>query len=487
MPTTADYLSGVEITGPTVVFASRADVTSLAANAVAQATLAAADLLAARTGEPLRPVRVDRTAACAAFAGERLFQPIGWKLPPIWDPIAGDYRSADGWIRLHTNYSYHRAATLRALGLPAECQERAEAAAAVVGRQAIDLESAVVAEGGAAAALRSPLHWSATAAGQAAAQQRLWSESAPPAAVALPPADRPLHGVRVLDLTRVIAGPVCTRFLAAYGAQVLRVDPPGFTEVPALVPEVTAGKLCSTMDLRAPEDRARFAGLVGQAHVVVGGLRDGALQGLGFGPDRLRELNPGLILARLDAYGWHGPWAGRRGFDSLVQMSCGIAFLDDHSAPSPLPVQALDHATGYLLAAAVCRALSTLVRTGVPADIRTSLVATANRLISLPAPGSAPADEPAPGSAPPDEPAPGSAPPDEPAPGSAPADQPAPGSAPPDEPAPGARAWPTEVFETVDTAWGPARRVRMPGSIEGIEPAWAVDAGPLGRHEPTFG
>jgi crotonobetainyl-CoA:carnitine CoA-transferase CaiB-like acyl-CoA transferase len=254
--------------------------------------------------------------------------------------------------------------------------------------------------------------------------------------------EQPLAGVRVLDLTRVIAGPVCTRFLGAYGADVLRIDPPGFAEVPALVPEVTPGKRCAALDLRSPAGRLRFTQLVTQAHVVVSGLRRGALPGLGFGPDRLRELNPGLITARLNAYGWDGPWSGRRGFDSLVQMSCGIAHLDADSAPSPLPVQALDHASGYFLAAAVCRALADLVRTGVPSDIRTSLVATANRLMELPLPAG-------------------------------------PGRTDPD--------WPDGLFEAVPTAWGPARRVRVPGTVDGVVPVWSIEAGPLGRHEAAFG
>ena len=456
-----DDLTSVEITGPAVVLGSRYDVTGLATEAVARATLAAADLLATRTGERRRAVRVDRIAACAAFAGERLFQPIGWERPPIWDPIAGDYRAAKGWIRVHTNYSHHRAAALRALRLPGDCGERSEVAAAVSARQADDLESAVVREGGAAAVLRSPASWSATAAGRAASRQRLWVDPAPPVPVTIPAADRPLAGVRVLDLTRVIAGPVCTRFLAGYGAQVLRVDPPGFVEVPAVVPEVTPGKRCCTLDLRDSSDRARFAELVGQAHVIVAGLRPGSLQALGFGPDRLRALNPGLIVARLNAYGWDGPWAARRGFDSLVQMSCGIAYLDRHAAPSPLPVQALDHATGYLLAGAVCRALSALIRTGVPGDIRTSLVATANRLVSLTVSRSGSGSSRARA-----EPA-GA--------GSAGA-----GSVWPEP------VWPDEVFETADTAWGRARRVRVPGTIEGIEPSWSIDAGPLGRHEAAF-
>ena len=166
-------------------------------------------------------------------------------------------------------------------------------------------------------------------------------------------------------------------------------------------------------------------------------------------------------MARLDAYGWDGEWAARRGFDSLVQMSCGIAYLDGHAAPSPLPVQALDHATGYLLAGAVCRALSTLIRTGVPGDIRTSLVATATRLVwlteSRSGSGSSQAGAGSAGA------------------GSAGAGSDWAGS-----------DWPDEVFGTADTAWGRARRVRVPGTIEGIEPSWGIDAGPLGRHEAAF-
>ena len=433
----------LEITGPTAVLPSRYDVTGLATDAVARATLAAAELLAARTGEPIRRVLVDRIAACAAFAGERLFRPDGWELPPIWDPIAGDYRCRDGWVRLHTNYANHRAAALRALRLPPDCASRDEVTTATVGWFGADLESAVVAEGGAAARLRSNADWRVSSEGLAGRDQRLRTTPAGRTDanhIGHPPADLPLAGIRVLDLTGVIAGPECTRFLAAYGADVLRIDPPGFAEVPAVIPEMTPGKRCAAVDLREAAGRDRFAGLVRQANVVVGGYRDGALQALGFGADRLRELNPGLIIARLTAYGWDGPWARRRGFDSLVQMSCGIAQLDD-APPSPLPVQALDHATGYLLAAAVCRALGTLVRTGVPAEIRTSLVATANDLLARPASA---------------------------------------------EPA-AAPEWPDEVFETVGTAWGPARRVRVPGVIQGVEPSWRVQAGPLGRHEAAFG
>jgi crotonobetainyl-CoA:carnitine CoA-transferase CaiB-like acyl-CoA transferase len=188
---------------------------------------------------------------------------------------------------------------------------------------------------------------------------------------------RPLEGVRVLDLTRVLAGPVATRFLAAYGAQVLRLDPPDWTE-PGMVPEVTVGKRCAPLDLRRDEDRARFETLLAQADVLVHGYRPGALDRLGFDAAARQALRPGLVDVCLSAWGWSGPWRMRRGFDSLVQMSTGIAWPGDpDSAPDPLPVQALDQATGYLMAACALRGLAGVRDHGCGSRWRVSLARTA--------------------------------------------------------------------------------------------------------------
>ena len=166
----------------------------------------------------------------------------------------------------------------------------------------------------------------------------------------------------MLDLTRVIAGPVCTGFLAGHGADVLRIDPPGFDEVAALLPIVTAGQAVRGARPHDPTGRERFVELVADADVVVHGMRPGRWSGSASAA-ALRRINPALVDAGLDAYGWCGPWAGRRGFDSLVQMSCGIAAAGALAAgvdrPVPLPAQALDHGTGYLLAAGVMVARST--------------------------------------------------------------------------------------------------------------------------------
>jgi crotonobetainyl-CoA:carnitine CoA-transferase CaiB-like acyl-CoA transferase len=202
------------------------------------------------------------------------------------------------------------------------------------------------------------------------------------------PVNRPLAGIRVLDLTRVLAGPVATRFLAGFGAEVLRIDPPSWEES-ALAPEMTLGKRCAHLDFRKPSELERLKKLIAQADVLVHGYRPGALPGVGLDSSNRRGLNMGLVDVCLSAYGWSGPWKERRGFDSLVQMSGGIADAGmrrlHRDRPTPLPVQALDHATGYLMAAAVLRGLTERRLTGRGSATRTSLARTAWLLLHHPA------------------------------------------------------------------------------------------------------
>jgi hypothetical protein len=447
----AGLLGSVSTSGPRAVLPSHFDVTGLATASVAAATVAAAGFLAVRNDAQPLPVTVDSRQACAAFAAEGLFTPVGWELPAIWDPIAGNYQAQDGWIRLHTNYAYHRAAVERLLG----AQDRESVRAAVAGWKAGDLETAIVEAGGCAAAMRGREDWLASPAGAATAHAPLVSvaerrlPAGPEVAARISGAcgAGPYSGVRVLDLTRVIAGPVGTRFLAAYGADVLRIDPPGFAEVPALLPETTTGKRTAALDLRTAAGRAVFENLVATADVLVTGLRADALVRLGYDDGALAGLNPALIVASLDAYGWEGPWRDRRGFDSLVQMSAGIAAAGAAAAradhPVPLPVQALDHGCGYLIAAAVGRALTRRLTEAVVSRVRVSLIGLADLLWSLPR-----ADE---------------------------------LGERPSMPNPG-----DFLLADTHTAWGPARRVPLPGEIAGIAPDWRIEAGPLGRHQPAW-
>jgi hypothetical protein len=330
-------------------------------------------------------VHVDRRLASFWFG--TTLRPLGWSTPPPWDPIAGDYAAADGWIRLHTNAQSHREAALAVLRTPAD----KDAVAAAVSRwQADDLEAAVVERGGCAAAMRDLSAWIGHSHGKAVAGEPLaWIDSGDPAPDTEWRAarDRPLAGIRVLDLTRVLAGPVATRFLAGFGADVLRIDPPGWDE-PGVIPEVTLGKRCARLDLRQSDDRRVFEQLLASADVLVHGYRPDALSRLGLDAAARRRIRPGLVDVSLDAYGWSGPWRGRRGFDSLVQMSAGIAaegmIRYRTGRPKPLPVQALDHATGYIMAAGVVRGLTRRLMERVGSGTRTSLARTAALLTAAP-------------------------------------------------------------------------------------------------------
>lgn len=437
-------VDAVVFTGPRVVLPSAFDVTGLATSAVAAATLATAQLYAVRRSEPLPRVNLDSAAACAAFRAESLFTPIGWELPPLWDSLAGNYRAANGWIRLHTNYAHHRDAVQELLGTV----HRESVQALVAERPAEELESGIVAAGGAAAVMNTRDVWLASPAGRATAdaQPITFDEyaSAAPTGWASTHADLPFSGVRVLDLTRVIAGPVCTKVLAAYGADVLRIDPPGFEEVASLLPETTVGKRSAFLDLATTQGRATFTDLVKTADVIVLGYRADALAKYGYGDAQLAALNPSLIVARLDAYGWQGPWQNRRGFDSLVQMSCGIA-ADGADAcgrdePTPLPVQALDHATGWILAAAIARALKRQLISHVTTRMRGSLIGTANLLYGMKVPANS------------------------------------------------LTVAEQALFELEDahTEWGPAQRVPIPGHVAGMQPRWVEPAGQLGRHDACW-
>lgn len=329
-------------------------------------------------------VSVDRRLASVWF--QESIKPIGWEIPGPWDSIAGDYLCRDGWIRLHTNAPMHRAAAQQVLGAH---NDKITMAKAVLSWSTDELEETIVSVGGCAARMRSTTEWAEHPQGSAVKQEPLIDlqehQASPDLAGALPMApERPLDGIKVLDLTRVLAGPVATRILAGYGAQVLRLDPPVWDE-PGVVPSVTIGKRCARLDLRSSTGRALFVKLLSQADVLVHGYRYGALDGLGLDAASRRAISPGLIDVSLNAYGWHGPWSGRRGFDSLVQMSSGIAHAGmqwrGRESPVPLPAQALDHATGWLMAASAIRGLARRRHSGVPVTARLSLARTAALLV----------------------------------------------------------------------------------------------------------
>ncbi|AGP57212.1 CoA transferase [Streptomyces rapamycinicus] len=389
-------------------------VAELARATVGVCSLAAAELGARRSGGAVPAVRVDEGAVATAFVSERHLRIDGRK-PTNFAPLSGFWRAADGWVRTHANYPHHRARLLTALGLPGDSGPD-ELAAALAARPARAIQETVYAAGGLAVAVAEPEESEIPLAALPLIESRRAGEGTPrrlrevppPASGALPvsgalPASGalPVSGVRVLDLTRVIAGPVATRTLALLGADVLRIDSPRLPEDPDAHADTGFGKRSAALDLAAPGDRRTFEALLADADVVVTGYRPGALDHFGLAPDALLERHPGLVVAQLCAWGWSGPWAGRRGFDSLVQAATGIAAIeaDADGRPGALPAQALDHGTGYLLAAAVLRALTERQEIGGGHHLRLSLAGTASWLTHGIAPAAladGPAHDPAP-------------------------------------------------------------------------------------------
>ena len=371
--------------------------------------------------------------------------PEGWTLPPAWDDLAGDYAPRVAGSSCTPTRPITAAAALRAL----DCQADAGGCPrAVAGWQAAALESAVVAEGGVAAEMRSLADWAAHPQGAAVTAEPLVAWDAPRKGRmrdwgARP--ERPLQGLRVLDLTRILAGPVATRALAGFGAEVLRIDPPGWEE-PSLAPDVTLGKHCARLDLKGPAGQGPLRRPSGRGGCAGAWLPPGCARPAWPWGGMARGGGAGADRGAPRAYGWTGPWAARRGFDSLVQMSAGIAHAGMGWAgadrPTPLPVQALDHATGYLMAAAVLVSLRDAVSGRGRRNARLSLARTAALLAGSRDPG-------------------------------------------------GASLAPVGAADFAGgverTPWGPARRLRPPLDVAGVPMWWDRTVSALGSAAPCWG
>jgi crotonobetainyl-CoA:carnitine CoA-transferase CaiB-like acyl-CoA transferase len=372
-------LDHVLLTGADPVLPSSFRIGVAAQVSIAAAGLAAAEFHRQRGGGTQR-VCVDMRHAAAEFRSERYLRVNGTAPASLWDPLAGLYTSGDGRrVRLHTNFAHHRAAVLGLLGCPPvrEAVERHLQA-----WNAVEFETAAAEQGGVAAAMRSRAEWEAHPQARAlAAIPVLQIEKiadAPPRP--LRPGPRPLSGLRVLDLTRIIAGPVAGRTLAAHGADVMLISSPQLPFVDWLVKDTGRGKLSAFVDLKTSEGRASLAALVSQADIFLQAYRPGALDALGFAPTQVTNLRPGIVYGSLCAYGPTGPWADRRGFDSLVQTATGFNQAEAEAAGvdggKELPCQALDHASGHLLAFGVMMARARQAREGGSFLVRVSLAAT---------------------------------------------------------------------------------------------------------------
>ncbi|MGH3094836.1 MAG: CoA transferase [Streptosporangiales bacterium] len=397
----AGALASASVEANAAYLASPLPVGALADATVTAALLAAAELAEVR-GRAGPRVRVGAEHVAAAFRSERSLRVDGAEPAGAgFAPLSRFLPAVGGWIRLHANYPHHQQALLRVLGLAEPDPDRV--AAAVAGWLAVELEATLADAGGCAAAVREEETWRASSQGSALAKLPLLDfdadgstgatvRSLPDVAAGQPPA----HGVRVLDMTRVIAGPVGTRMLAALGADVLRVDSPNLPELPLQSLDTGPGKRSTLVGLHEQAGRETLEGLLTEADVLVQGYRPGALAEFGLDADAVQARHPHLVTVTLSAWGQQGPWAYRRGFDSLVQAATGIAAATSTGpAPGTLPAQALDHGTGYLIAAAALRGLAVRQRTGRAPHARLALARTAMWLLGMPRKQGVAAGEPA--------------------------------------------------------------------------------------------
>lgn len=330
--------------------------------------------------------------------------------PESWAKYSGVYRCRDGYIRVHANFDHHRDAFLRLLSCePGDHVSLEKIHKALLQYSAYDLEEKAPSAGAIIARMRSPGEWAEhpqakAMSGLAVLELEKIAHSAP---IELPPqrsCARPLAGLKVLDITRILAGPVSTRALAAYGAKVLTVNGPGLPNIDHLT-DTGRGKRSCLIDLQANTDRQVLRTLVGDSDVFVQSYRPGSLQQRGFGAQELCDYKPGLIYAELSAFGHLGPWSSRRGFDSIVQTACGFNWAEASAfsnasissassttpsvvtssipSPKPFPIQVLDFTTGFLMAFGCQVALLRRAQEGGSWRVRCSLLQTANWLNSL--------------------------------------------------------------------------------------------------------
>src|SRR5229473_718043 len=348
------------------------------AAALAASGLAATELWRARTGRRQR-VTVDLRQATAALRSSQYIRLAGTGVSSARNTVMGCYPTRDGrWSYLHCNFPNHRAAALRVLGV---AEDRDAVARAVAKWNAADLEEAIIAAKGAGGMVRTQAEWKQHPQAAAIAALPLMEivriGDSPPEP--LPAGDRPLAGIRVLDLTRVLAGPTCARTLAEHGADVMKISAAHLPNLGYQEWDTGHGKLSAQLDLRQPADLETLRGLVREGDVFSQGYRPGSLAGRGLAPEELAVLRPGLVYVSLSAFGHSGPWAGRRGFDTVVQTVSGMTTRQAEIVPGKTegpqfyPVSAIDYCTGYLMAFGAMVALARRAEQGGGWLVRISL------------------------------------------------------------------------------------------------------------------
>ena len=376
---TEDRTREVEITGDSdPILPTPFLIGETSAAALSAVGLAVSDLWDLRTGRR-QEIAVDTRQATASLRSGNYMQMDGTPVSSDRNPVMGVYPAMNGrWSYLHCNFPNHRAAALSVLGV----EENREAMARAVAKwDALELEEAIIAANGAGGMVRTMDEWAQHPQGVAVASLPLLEivKIGDSPSEKLPDGDRPLSGIRVLDLTRVLAGPTCARTLAEHGADVLKVTGPHLPSIGHQEYDTGHGKLSTHLDLREPDDLEIMRGLVREADVFSQGYRPGTLAKRGLSPEALAEIRPGIVYVSLSAFSHVGPWASRRGFDTVVQTVSGITdrqgelFIGDSPGPQFYPVSAIDYLTGYLMAFGALVALARRTTEGGSWLVRVSL------------------------------------------------------------------------------------------------------------------
>jgi len=365
-----------DLAGEDPVFPTPYRVGAAGAAALAAVGVAVSRLWQLKTNR-IQHVKVGVRAAAAAMRSAHYLRIDRQPPKATWDPFSGYYPVRDGrWVSIHCNFANHREAAMGVLGNPAD---RAAAEAASRTWDGLALEDAIHAAKGCAGLARTAEEWAKHPHSSAVAAQPLlhiekFSESKPEP---LPPGPRPLSGLRVLDLTRVLAGPTCARTLAEHGADVLKIAGPHLPDSGASEFDTGIGKLQAFLDLRTPSGVETLRNLLSEADVFSQSFRPGTLAARGFAPEEAAKLRPGIVYVTLSAWGTEGPWKDRRGFDSIVQTVSGMAYRQSgESKPKLLPVSVIDYVSGYLMAFGAMVALARRATEGGSWLVRVSLART---------------------------------------------------------------------------------------------------------------
>lgn len=356
-----------------------------AAAALAAGGAVAASLWELRSG-PRQEVRVDTREVAAGlvsflhqtFADASKAPPLRGQLDASRSAANGFHKTRDGrFVFLHPSFPESTKRLLRVL----DCPDEPDAVKATVARwDAMDLENAVAEAGACAGLARTPEEWDSSEQGRILRTRPVVEivkigESKPEP---FSRGDAPLSGMRVLDLTRVLAGPTCARTLAQYGAEAMVVSSPNLPSVPFFVTDTGHGKLASFVDLATENGRETLKTLVRSADVFSQGYRQGALERLGFGPLELAQLRPGIVVTAINCYGHEGPWRARPGWEQLGQTVTGMAVVHGGAeGPKLQPGAVTDYTTGYLAAFGSLLALQRRALYGGSYLVRVSLAQTA--------------------------------------------------------------------------------------------------------------